>query len=96
MAALGGVSLGLDEVVREANTLTVVGDAGRVTNYEVAVTDSIRPLDAADSAPTGRATEDAILGGSRQYTFEGEVTSLRIDGPAAVFVNGHRVSPNAI
>jgi hypothetical protein len=82
------------------NVLSVVGTTPVPTTYEVTVSEEIVPGTHTDAlsvlGTTGQSAEDAVADGVRSYRFEGEITDMRIDEGAAVFVNGARVDPDAL
>ncbi|WP_152042347.1 hypothetical protein [Salinigranum salinum] len=82
------------------DVLSVVGTTPTPSTYEVTVSDEIVPGRNTDAlsvlGTTGQSAEDAIAEGVRSYRFTGEITDLRLDEGAAVFVNGLRVEPDAI
>jgi hypothetical protein len=82
------------------DVLSVVGTTPTPSTYEVTVSDEIVPGRNTDAlsvlGTTGQSAEDAIAEGVRSYRFTGEITDLRLDEGATVFVNGLRVQPDAI
>jgi hypothetical protein len=82
------------------DVLSVVGTTPTPSTYEVTVSDEIVPGRNTDAlsvlGTTGQSAEDAIAEGVRSYRFTGEITDLRLDEGATVFVNGLRVEPDAI
>jgi hypothetical protein len=92
LATLGGASVAVQNAGAGSNTLSVVGTAGDVTNYELAVSGSLRSVSAPTAVSPGRAAEDALGDDTHRFEFEGELTSVRLDGPGAVFVNGEPVA----
>jgi hypothetical protein len=82
------------------NVLSIVGTTPDPTTYEVTVSDEIVPGSHTDAlsvlGTTGQSAEDAIGDGVRSYRFSGEITDLRLDDGATVFVNGARISPAAL
>jgi hypothetical protein len=77
------------------NVLSVVGTSPSPTTYEVTVSDEIVPGRHTDGlsllGTTGQSAEDAVGQGVRSYRFSGEITDLRLDDGASVFVNGARI-----
>lgn len=82
------------------NVLSIVGTTPAPTTYEVTVSDEIVPGRHTDAlsvlGTTGQSAEDAIGDGVRSYRFTGEITDLRLDDGATVFVNGARIAPGAL
>jgi len=82
------------------NVLSIVGTTPAPTTYEVTVSDEIVPGRHTDAlsvlGTTGQSAEDAIGDGVRSYRFSGEITDLRLDDGATVFVNGARIAPEAL
>jgi hypothetical protein len=82
------------------NVLSIVGTTPTPTTYEVTVSNEIVPGRHTDAlsvlGTTGQSAEDAIGDGVRSYRFSGEITDLRLDDGATVFVNGARVAPEAL
>jgi hypothetical protein len=82
------------------NVLSIVGTTADPTTYEVTVSEEIVPGAYTDAlsvlGTTGQSAEDAVADGVRSYRFEGEITDMRIDDGAAVFVNGARLDPDAL
>ncbi|WP_318570779.1 hypothetical protein [Salinigranum marinum] len=82
------------------NVLSIVGTTPAPTTYEVTVSDEIVPGRHTDAlsvlGTTGQSAEDAIGDGVRSYRFSGEITDLRLDDGATVFVNGARIAPKAL
>ena len=92
LLTLGGASIAVQNAGAQSNTLSVVGTGGGVTNYELAVSGSLRSVSAPTAAPPGRAAEDALGDDTHKFEFEGELTSIRLDGPGSVLVNGDPVA----
>lgn len=82
------------------DVLSIVGTTPTPTTYEVTVSDEIVPGRHTDAlsvlGTTGQSAEDAIGDGVRSYRFSGEITDLRLDDGATVFVNGARIAPEAL
>lgn len=82
------------------NVLSVVGTTDEPTTYEVTVSEEIVPGTHTDAlsllGTTGQSAEDAVADGVRSYRFEGEITDMRIDDGAAVFLNGARIDPETL
>ena len=83
----------------DAHTLVVEG-TGDYSSFEVTVSDSISPLAAADAlsttGTTGPAAEGVVGGNARGYRFTGDITDVRVDGRVALYVDGVRVSYEAV
>lgn len=78
------------------NTLIVRGSSDRVSNYEITVSEWIKPAvpvgNGTDLDDAARSVEDAVDGNDRRYVFSGSITDLRIDGAAVALVNGEPIS----
>ncbi|WP_440007541.1 hypothetical protein [Halomicrococcus sp. SG-WS-1] len=98
-----------DEENQFPNHLVVAGGSPEnVVEYGFAVTGSARKTDSAGDAPVPESavtvdTEDriangrvggAVAGGADAYRFSGAIAAFRVDGSAAVFLNGERVRPD--
>ena len=83
--------------IEPQNVLTGVGTTPQPSTFEVTVSERIVPGKHTDAlsvlGTTGLSAEDAVAEGVRSYRFAGEVTDLRVDDGASVFVNGARVEP---
>ncbi|QIB73976.1 hypothetical protein G3I44_06520 [Halogeometricum borinquense] len=73
-------------------TLRPTGDG--VATFEATVDGYIKSADnlGAKIPGLGKSAEDAIQNEPRQYILTGELTSIRITGPAAAFLDGERVA----
>jgi hypothetical protein len=95
-----------DEASQYPNHLVVAGGSPEnVVEYGFAVTGSAKKADSAGDAPVPESavtvdTEDliedgrvggAVAGGADAYRFSGRIAAFRLDGSAAVFLNGERV-----
>ncbi|WP_224447659.1 glycoside hydrolase family 16 protein [Haloprofundus salilacus] len=77
------------------NTLAIDGSSySGSASYSLTVSGAIESangLDEEDSI-SGTTATGGVAGGRDEYAFEGELTSLSLDGQADVFVNGQRVN----
>lgn len=73
-----------------SNTFAVDGNA----SYSVSVSDRIVPTasTADESIDSGTTASGSVSGGVDEYTFDGSMTELSLDGDAAVYRNGSRVN----
>jgi hypothetical protein len=73
-------------------------------SYEVTVSGSIEAgpeadledAESVDRVSAGRATGSVAEGGADDFFFTGEITSLEVDGPVIVSVDGQQVDPEEI
>jgi hypothetical protein len=89
----GATTDALVEGDAEARTLTIrpVGDG--VATFEVTTSDGIEAFSPAHDATVsgGRSAEDAIAESARQYRVRGDVTHIRVVGPAEAYLDGRRL-----
>ncbi|RDI69621.1 hypothetical protein [Halopelagius longus] len=85
-----------DEFV-EANdgsrTLTIQPIGDGVATFEVTTSERIEALSPAHdvTVSAGRSAEDAIVESVRHYRVQGDVTHIRVNGPAEAYLDGQRL-----
>jgi hypothetical protein len=91
-SALG--TLGTEDAAGDDQYLTIRPTGDGVATFEATVDGRIKSADDLDAVlpGLGTCTEDAILNEPRQYILSGDLTSIRVDGPAAAFLDGERVA----
>jgi hypothetical protein len=93
---MGTSALGTPETehVTDDQYLTIRPTDDGVATFEATVDGRIKSADDLDAIlpGLGKCVEDAILNEPRQYILRGSLTNLRIDGPAAAFLDGDRVA----
>jgi hypothetical protein len=94
--SMGTSALGTPETetVTDDQYLTIRPTDDGVATFEATVDGRIKSADDLDAIlpGLGKCAEDAIQNEPRQYIFTGNLTSIRIDGPAAAFLDGDRVA----
>jgi hypothetical protein len=77
-------------------TIRIVGEGPRI-GYEIVVDDTFtggEGLQSSDSISADGTTATGFVStGSDEYTFVGSVTSIQLDGPAMVYIDGELVDP---
>lgn len=92
-SALG--TLGSDDVdSRTDQYLTIRPTGDGVATFEATVDGRIKSADDLDAIipGLGKSAEDAVANEPKQYILNGRLADLRIDGPAAAFLDGERVA----
>lgn len=76
-----------------SRTLTIQPIGNGVATFEVTTSDSIEALSPKHdvTVSAGRSAEDAIVESVRHYDVRGDVTHLRVNGPAEAYLDGQRL-----
>lgn len=77
----------------ESRTLTIQPIGDSVATFEVTTSERIEALSPTHdvTVSAGRSAEDAIVESVRHYRVRGDVTHLRVNGPAEAYLDGQRL-----
>lgn len=76
-----------------SRTLTIQPIGDGVATFQVTTSEQIEALSPAHdvTVSAGRSAEDAIVESVRHYRVRGDVTHIRVNGPAEAYLDGQRL-----
>lgn len=90
--ALGALGVAAEPTTGTGQYLTVRPTGDGVARFEATAGETIETVDGDGATGLGRSVEDAVGDAPRRYRLVGGLSDVRVDGPAAVLLDGDRVA----